>query len=355
MQSHKNVTTCLLFALAGAVLFVAAATAGGEKTVEAPSVLVQSAAVRLMPVRRTLTAYGTVEYAPEHSRVEDLQGEGVVEEVLVSVGQPVHAGDPLLRLLPTASASMEIGQGRLDLVFAEKTLDRLTELKEPPSRNQRRGAIRRGDGFQVAGRARGGPETVSRRKGTAPARRHGRCGGGRPRPGGDRSLFRARLSCGWPTGSRLRIRLGVEPEDIQSVRVGQEVRVRPMYPGAKPVTGRIGEIFRQVSPQTRLAEVIVPLPAVDGFLPGVMVRGEIFSRADLPVPAVPRSAVLFEGSKGYVFVVAGGVARRRFVEVGQDDCQFVEIVKGLEPAETVVTVGNYELADGMAVRFQGSR
>ncbi len=354
MQSHKNVTTCLLFALAGAVLFVAAATAGGEKTVEAPSVLVQSAAVRLMPVRRTLTAYGTVEYAPEHSRVEDLQGEGVVKEVLVSVGQPVHAGDPLLRLLPTASASMEIGQGRLDLVFAEKTLDRLTELR---SRH-----------LATNAEVQSAEETVSKSQAVLAELQKRYLGekGLLLRAGTDGVVEAVLVREGQiavpgapllrlADGSRLRIRLGVEPEDIQSVRVGQEVRVRPMYPGAKPVTGRIGEIFRQVSPQTRLAEVIVPLPAVDGFLPGVMVRGEIFSRADLPVPAVPRSAVLFEGSKGYVFVVAGGVARRRFVEVGQDDGQFVEIVKGLKPAETVVTVGNYELADGMAVRFQGSR
>lgn len=350
MQSHKNVATCLLFALAGAVLFVAAAAAEGKKTVEAPSVLVQSAAVRLMPMKQSLTAYGTVEYAPEHSRVEDLQGEGVVKEVLVSVGQLVHAGDPLLRLLPTANASIEIERGRLDLVFARKTLDRLTELR----------------GRQLATNAevQAAEETLGKSQAVLTELKKRYLGekGLLLRAGTDGVVEAVLVREGQiavsgapllrlADGNRLRIRLGVEPEDVQRVRIGQEVQIRPMYPGAKPVVGRIGEVFRQVNPQTRLAEIIVPLPVVDGILPGVMVRGDIFTRAESRVPAVPRSGVLYEGDKGYVFVVEQGVARRRFVDVGQDDGYFVEIRKGLKVGETVVTLGNYELADGTAVRF----
>ena len=354
MQLHGKVATCLLFSLAGAVLFAAAATAGGEKNVKGPSVLVQSAVVRLLSMKRSILAYGTVEYAPEHSRVEDLQGEGVVKEVLVSVGQPVHAGDPLLRLLPTANASMEIERARLDLVFARKTLDRLTEL--------------RGRRLATNAEVQTAEETLSKSQAVLAELRKRYLGeqGLLLRAGTDGVVEAVLVREGQiavpgapllrlADGSRLRIRLGVEAEDVQRVRIGQEVRIRPMYPGAKPVIGRIGEVFRQVNPQTRLAEIIVPLPAVDGLLPGGMVRGEIFSRTDSRVPAVPRTAVLYEGSKGYVFVVERGVARRRFVDVGRADGQFVEIRKGLDPGDTVVTVGNYELADGMAVRFQGSR
>ncbi len=354
MHTQGKAAAGLLIALLGAVFFPAAATAEGKKNVEAPSVLVQSAVVRLVSMKGSLTAYGTVEYAPEHSRVEDLQGEGVVKEVLVSVGQPVRKGDPLLRLLPTANASMEIERARLDLVFARKTLDRLSEL--------------RGRRLATNAEVQAAEETLSKSQAVLAELRKRYLGEeGLLLRAGRNGVVEAVLVRegqiavpGAPLlrladGNRLRIRLGVEPEDMQRVRIGQAVRIRPMYPGAKPVTGRIGEVFRQVNPQTRLAEIVVPLPAVDGILPGVMVRGEIFTRAESRVPAVPRPAVLYEGDKGYVFVVEGGLARRRFVDVGQDDGRFVEIRKGLNPGETVVTLGNYELADGTAVRFRGSR
>jgi membrane fusion protein (multidrug efflux system) len=155
-------------------------------------------------------------------------------------------------------------------------------------------------------------------------------------------------------GNRLRVRLGVEPEDLPKLRVGQVAQVRPLHPGATAVTGKISELFRQVNPRTRLAEAVVPLPARSKILPGVSVRGEIFLRPESRVLAVPRTAVLYDQDKAYVFVVEKGIARRKIVETGRNDGQFIEIRKGLAPGETVVTVGNYELSDGLPVRLQGT-
>ncbi len=353
MNPHRKIFAGLFAVMAGSSLFSGAATAEGGKTTEAPSVLVEISQARFMSMKKSLTAYGVVEYAPEHSRVEDLQGEGVVKRVLVSAGQPVRAGDSLLILLPTANASMEIERARLDLVFAQKTLGRLTELKAR----------------QLATNAdvQAAEETLSKAKAVLAELRKRYLGeeGLVLRAGMDGVVEAVLIREGQiaapgapllrlADGNRLRVRLGVEPEDLPSVRVGQEVQVRPLYPGAEPVTGRISQLFMQVNPQTRLTETVVPLPAVPGILPGAMVRGEIFTRTESSVLAVPRTAVLYERDKGYVFVVDHGRARRRFVDIGQDDGRFVEIRRGLSPGETVVTLGNYELTDGMAVRFQGS-
>ena len=65
---------------------------------------------------------------------------------------------------------------------------------------------------------------------------------------------------------------------------------------------------------------------------------------------LPRDAVLEDEQGAYLFQVADGKAVRVNVKRigGNDDTIVVE--GPLDPARPVVTVGNYQLADGMTVR-----
>lgn len=63
---------------------------------------------------------------------------------------------------------------------------------------------------------------------------------------------------------------------------------------------------------------------------------------------VPAEAVVTKGAARFLWVVAGGTVHRRKVEVGFDQGPVIEIVKGLEPTETVV-VGAARLTDGLPV------
>jgi hypothetical protein len=67
---------------------------------------------------------------------------------------------------------------------------------------------------------------------------------------------------------------------------------------------------------------------------------------------VPRSAVLYRDGKAYVFAVESGKAALRWIDAGEDDGTRVEIRSGLQANTPVVTLGNYELQDGMAVKAQ---
>lgn len=350
MTVRGKIVASLLLILGGAPLAGAAAAAPGGADAQAPTVLVQTAQVRLLPLSTTVAGYGAVEFAPEYGQVLDVQGEGVVERVLVSAGQRVRTGEPLLELMPTANASVEIERARIDLAFAEKSLSRVTELRRrelatnaevqaaEETRDKARAVLSElrkryvGKTGKVLRADRDGVvEAVFVRQGQI-------AGSGAP-------LLRL------ADESRLRVRLGVEPADLSRIRVGQSVRVRLLYSGAAPVASRIGQIFAQVNPKTRLAEVVMPLTDGLGFLPGAAVRGEILVRTQARVPTVPRSAVLYQGGRAYVFVVEHGRARRKFVDVEQEGERTVAIRKGLKSGETVVIVGNYELRDGMGVRF----
>jgi multidrug efflux pump subunit AcrA (membrane-fusion protein) len=68
---------------------------------------------------------------------------------------------------------------------------------------------------------------------------------------------------------------------------------------------------------------------------------------------VPRDAVLPEDGSYTLFVVREKRAEKRQIQVGlQSDSEIEVLGTGLREGDQIATVGNSELADGMAVREQ---
>ncbi len=65
---------------------------------------------------------------------------------------------------------------------------------------------------------------------------------------------------------------------------------------------------------------------------------------------LPESTLLSQEGKYFVFVTQGGVAYRREVETGIRFDGKVEIVRGIQKGEKVITSGHEQLSDGMKVR-----
>lgn len=341
-----------IYILASALFFAGPAGAvAGEPGNAQPSALVQVASARLIPMDETLSAYGKVDYAPQQSRVMDLQGEGQVRKVLVSAGERVHKGQALLLIRPGANTLLTLDQARIDFNFAQKNLQRLRDLRD-------RQLATNAD-VQVAeqglAKARAVLSNLSQRRGAT--------GSTLLRATMDGVVETVNVQAGQtvPPATPLlrlakqgsvRIRLGVEPEDLSRLQGGQRVYVKTLYKNAVAYGGYIGEIVYQIDPQSRLGSAWVNLPFQAGLYPGTTVQGTIILRSRPQILAVPRPAVLFQGDKAYVYVLRGGHAWLRWVRSGQDDGRNVEIIQGLKAGEQVVKLGNYNLHNGMAVRLQ---
>jgi len=66
---------------------------------------------------------------------------------------------------------------------------------------------------------------------------------------------------------------------------------------------------------------------------------------------IPESALLSQEGKMFAYVVKQGVAHRREVETGARFDGKVEIVKGIQKGEQVVTTGHEQLSEGMKVKI----
>jgi hypothetical protein len=110
----------------------------------------------------------------------------------------------------------------------------------------------------------------------------------------------------------------------------------------------VAEIFGSVNPQTQFVDVLVDVPD-NRLMLGVRVRAEIQLNTQAEW-VVPRSAVLRDQQGAYIFQVQDGKAHRIEVQTGLERSGKVAVHGRFSPKAPVVSLGNYELQDGMAVR-----
>ena len=325
-----------------------------------PSALVTVTPAKLATISRTLTAYGTVEYAPEGLTVLSVPAEEVVSRLGVAVGQEVRRGEGLLTLEPSSAARLQLEQAKITVAFAGKEVDRLTDLRtrELAINSQVQAAEQTlasnkaalanleqrhfsGTPHVVRASVSGVVQTVNVQVGQVVA------------PGAPL------LSIG--NADRTRVRLGVEQDALPQIAVGQRVAVSPLNSQNAPIASRVSKIYRNVDRRTRLTEVVIPLPPRHGLLPGAYVQAQITLAEHPQALVVPRPSVLYgqdaqgRQDKPYVYVDASGHASKREVTTGIDNGTVIEITQGLSAGQDVVSDGNAQLKDGMALRTEPPR
>ena len=99
--------------------------------------------------------------------------------------------------------------------------------------------------------------------------------------------------------------------------------------------------------------MLVELPNEDGALrPGMYAELEIDGISHADRLAVPRASVIERDRKTLVFRASDGRAEWQYVDLGLESRDFVEITKGLSPADTVLVDGHLTLAHGAPVKVK---
>lgn len=135
---------------------------------------------------------------------------------------------------------------------------------------------------------------------------------------------------------------------------GMPIHVR--LPGKEDEVDSVGKlsfIDPVASTDSRSVLLRALVPNKQGLLrPGLFVHVRLDLDAHDNALVVPVSAVLLELSGSYVFVVDDkNIAKRRLVQTGLSDDMMIEIVTGLKAGEKVVTIGQFRLSDGDAVKI----
>jgi RND family efflux transporter MFP subunit len=142
--------------------------------------------------------------------------------------------------------------------------------------------------------------------------------------------------------SRVWVMADVFESDAANVRIGQSATIQTAYGNGRAFLARVSFIQPQVDPATRTLKV-----RLEASNPGFQLKPDMFVDVQFQVASqrrltVPAEAVLDAGLHKTVFVDRGqGYLEPRQVEIGERLGDRLEILKGLQPGEQIVTSGNF--------------
>jgi RND family efflux transporter MFP subunit len=333
-------------ALVWTVLSVAGWAAPTAWAAGSPSVLVSTQTPAWGSIPDSLTAYGTAVPATNGGMTLSVQSDGRVLQLFVTPGEVVHAGQKLLEFEASAAARSNYEQAVSAVQLAKEEQIRTARLlsQQLATRDQLARADKAVADAQAAltalEREYGGKPRqtlVAPFDGVVSAMPVAQ--GVRVQPG--TALITLTRAGG------LVVTVGVEPAQRLRLRTGQPAQLEAINGAAPAQGGTLVRIDHVLNPTTRLVDADIAVP-------GALLQGETF-RVRIELGRIkgwllPRDAVLSDEGGAYVFQVNGGAAVRIPVKLlGSDDT--TSVVDGpVDPHRPLVTQGNYQLSDGMAVR-----
>jgi len=144
---------------------------------------------------------------------------------------------------------------------------------------------------------------------------------------------------------RIKVHAKVLESEIRKMKVGREVDLTfSAYP-EKSFKGAVKAISPIINPEDKTCKVIIDVANPGEELkPGMHVDVEIASDIYEDRLLIPQEAVLVRGGRKMAFVVENGLAKWRYIQVGFENEDFVEVLEGIEEGEQVITEGHLTLA-----------
>ena len=320
----------------------AAAATKGTAPVGTPMVVEATKVVR-QPLPQTITAVGSLRSDESVTLRPEVAGR--VNAILFKEGQNVSKGMTLVRLDPAINQA-EVQQAKANLVLAKSKFDRAVELSQ---RNF------------ISGQAKDEAENNLRVAEAAVALVEARLAkteikapfagviGLRVVSVGDYVKEGADM-VNLESIDPLKVDFRVPETYMRQVQPGQTLTVTfDALPGRK-FDGKVLAVNPLIDAAGRSVVIRAIVRNADTSLrPGMFTRVNLITRDDKDALVIPEQAIVPQGDEQFVFRIVDGKAARVKVDIGQRRDGKVEVLKGLNVNDMVVTAGQLKLREGMPV------
>lgn len=144
--------------------------------------------------------------------------------------------------------------------------------------------------------------------------------------------------------------LNVPEHEMNKIAKGQQTLIQVDAIKGNTFEGKVLRMSPTVDPETGTFEVTVSIRDDSKQLkPGMFGRVRIVYDTHQNVLLVPKNAVMTEDGASSVYVISKSLAYRRPVQTGYINGDQIEVLEGLTPADTVVTIGQSSLQDSALV------
>lgn len=311
---------------------------------------IKTQVVRASSVDGFVTTTGRLTFDEDHTQRIASPFDGRVASIMVRPGDVVKVGQTLLTLTSPQVAGLLAEHKKVaqDLTLATRALERSRTLQADGAVSSKDMAQASADYYKAQADVEGSAAQLralgldhgvgasaaltSRVQGTV-VDRNVLTGQEVRADGADALLTITDLDTLW-------VLADVYEQDLGLVERGAKVRVRvPAYPG-EVFEGEVAHIGDVVDPQSRTVKVrcVVPNPQ-HRLKPEMFAKVELAQRSDVDVILVPSKALLNDGDKVRVMVLANDQFTRREVQVGAEVNGQRRILQGVADGDVVVTDG----------------
>jgi membrane fusion protein (multidrug efflux system) len=279
---------------------------------------------------------------------------GAVRQIAFESGSSVKRGDVLVKL-DTSTEEAQLAAGRADAALARVNLERARNLRAGEANSPADLDTAQARAQQADAAVAGLQATIAKKTIRAPF-------------DGRIAIRQVELGQVLAPGTPIASLQSVSPiygefslpqQALAHLAGGQRVQMHTdAFPGAQ-WQGVITTINPEVDVATRNVRVRATFPNPGGRLrPGMFANLDILSSEQRPVAVMPATAAIYAPYGDSVFVLEEKrepgkapiqIARQKFVRLGERRGDFVEVVSGVAPGETVVSAGAFKLRNGAAV------
>jgi len=139
---------------------------------------------------------------------------------------------------------------------------------------------------------------------------------------------------------------------ISEIKPGQIVKMTNYTIPDDTIVGNITQLSPAINADTRTFKGIVSINNQDLLLrPGMFVKADIITNHKDSAIVIPKNIILSRQRGKTVFIVDRGVAAERIIETGLENITEVEVIRGLEKNERIVTSGFETLSNRSKVKI----
>ena len=323
--------------------------APGSAGASAQAVTVEAIKVAVMPMPQSITAVGTVRSDESVTLRPEVTGR--IAEIRFREGQPVTKGAVLVKLDDSVTGA-DAEQARANLWLAKSKSERAAELHQKgfvsaQAKDEAEGGLRVAKATLQSAEAR-----LAKMEIRAPF--SGVIGlrqvsvGDYVKDGQDMVNLESIDS--------LKVDFRVPETFLRRVQVGQSMQLQLDAIPGKTFDGKVLAINPLVDAAGRSIVIRAVIRNNNAALrPGMFARVRLLTDEKADSIVVPEQALVPQGDDQFVFKVVDGRAQRAKVEIGQRREGNVEIVRGLEAGDMVVTAGHLKIRDGTSVRLASAQ
>ena len=140
--------------------------------------------------------------------------------------------------------------------------------------------------------------------------------------------------------SRLYAELTLPGKEMGRIQQNQNVTVSNYSQEKQQLEGKVTQISPALDPTSRMFKIKIEASNQDLLLkPGMFVRADIVIQEKENVIVIPKDIILDRRGHKTVYVAQRGIALERRLEMGIETSDSVEVIKGLNPDESLIIEG----------------